>query len=369
MENRRNIILKPILGGALLGAFLLAVMPVFAYEQNNTHPALTANIVDFYNLSLSGRELTYQEKRWLIQGSINEDNGVRMLYHFYDPVHDRGLAMVAGASSKNWGLAINFQANVLGRQYAGFSSVFSDGSKADYSYQRALDDYAKGDRERAFVAFGHILHLLEDAGVPDHTRDDPHPPILDLGSPYEHEMAKWSLQNFQIARTLFLRREKPVLLSSIENYFDRVANYSNNNFFSKDTINNEVYSKPVLNNLKNLYFNGSTRLFVVNKDKNGLDFPIALAVTDSTNKNIKSITLYNEIVNSYILDGYWDRLSKEVVIGGAGALKLFLEEAEKAKKEYLVKQEQKKPSFWAQVASLFGFDGGDNDGLATPNQI
>ena len=246
MENRRNIILKPILGGALLGAFLLAVMPVFAYEQNNTHPALTANIVDFYNLSLSGRELTYQEKRWLIQGSINEDNGVRMLYHFYDPVHDRGLAMVAGASSKNWGLAINFQANVLGRQYAGFSSVFSDGSKADYSYQRALDDYAKGDRERAFVAFGHILHLLEDAGVPDHTRDDPHPPILDLGSPYEHEMAKWNPDNFQIARALFLRREKPVFLNSMEGYLNRVAKYSNNNFFSKDTIFVDRYNNPTV---------------------------------------------------------------------------------------------------------------------------
>ncbi|OGN13467.1 MAG: hypothetical protein A3J47_03870 [Candidatus Yanofskybacteria bacterium RIFCSPHIGHO2_02_FULL_43_22] len=368
MENSHTLSSKLILGGALLSVLLVPVL-AFGYSQNTTHPALTDEIVDFYNLNFPNDKITEEEKQRLIQGSIDEDDGLRMLYHFYDPVYDRGLAIVAGASSKDWGLATNFQANVLGKQYAGFTSVFNNSSKADFSYGRALEDYAKGDRERAFIAFGHILHLLEDAGVPDHTRDDPHPPVLDLGSPYEHEMAKWSLQNFQIARTLFLRREKPVLLSSIENYFDRVANYSNNNFFSKDTINNEVYSKPVLNNLKNLYFNGSTRLFVVNKDKNGLDFPIALAVTDSTNKNIKSITLYNEIVNSYILDGYWDRLSKEVVIGGAGALKLFLEEAEKAKKEYLVKQEQKKPSFWAQVASLFGFDGGDNDGLATPNQI
>src|SRR3989344_1469431 len=199
MENYNTLDKKLILGGALLGAFLIFAMPVFAYDQDKTHPALTDEIVDFYNLNFPDRKITDEEKQRLIQGSINEDNGVRMLYHFYDPVHDRGLAMVAGASSKNWGLAINFQANVLGRQYAGFSSVFSDGSKADYSYQRALDDYAKGDRERAFVAFGHILHLLEDAGVPDHTRDDPHPPILDLGSPYEHEMAKWNPDNFQIA--------------------------------------------------------------------------------------------------------------------------------------------------------------------------
>src|SRR3989338_3549097 len=243
MENSHTLSSKLILGGALLIVLLVPVL-AFGYSQNTTHPALTDEIVDFYNLNFPNDKITEEEKQRLIQGSINEDNGLRMLYHFYDPVHDRGLAMVAGASSKDWGLAANFQANMLGRQYAGFASVFSDGSKADYSYQRALDDYAKGDKERAFFAFGHVLHLLEDAGVPDHTRDDPHPPILDWGSPYEHEMAKWSPTNFQIARKLFLTREKPVVLGNMLDYFDRTANYSNNNFFSKDTISNANYKNP-----------------------------------------------------------------------------------------------------------------------------
>ena len=166
--------------------------------------------------------------------------------------------------------------------------------------------------------------------MPDHTRDDPHPPILDFGSPYEHEMAKWDPNNFQIARSLFLRRERPILLSDLGSYFDKVANYSNNNFFSKDSISNKIYTKPSINDLKKLSFNGVERLFIIGYDKNSKEFPLALVVTDPITKEIVDITLYNEIVNSYILDGYWERLSKEVVVSGAGALRLFLDEAEKA---------------------------------------
>ena len=360
-------VLSFILGGALLSAFLVLAAPVFAYDQNNTHPALTDEIADFHNLSFPDQKLSYQEKQWLVQGSINEDDGVRMLYHFYDPVHNRGLAMVAGASSKDWGLAANFQMNVLGRQYAGFTSVFNDSSEADFSYGRALEDYAKGNRERAFVAFGHILHLLEDAGVPDHSRDDTHPPILDLGSPYEHEMAKWNPDNFQIARTLFLRREKPVSLSSMGSYFDRVANYSNNNFFSKDTISNEKYSKPLIGSIKKLKIDSGENYFIVGIDsRTNKEFPLAFVDIKfgSLGLEISKFVVTHEQIGSYILDGYWERLSKEVVINGAGALKLFLEEAEEARREYLAKTEQKKPSFWAQMLGVFGFG---SDLLTTPD--
>lgn len=360
MENRDNIIPKLIQGGALLSAFLMVVIPVFAYDQQNTHPALTDEIVDFYNLNFPDKKINKEEKQWLTQGAIDEDSGVRMLYHFYDPVYNRGLALVAGASSKDWGLSANFQANVLGRQYAGFTSVFNKDSEADFSYGRALEDYTKGDRKRAFYAFGHILHLLEDAGVPDHTRNDPHPPWLDFGSPYEHEMTKWNSKNFNISRGLFLKKEKLVSLNSIESYFDKVANYSNVNFFSKDTITNKVYPKPSINNLKRTNFNGVKKLFIVNKDKNNLEFPIAF-IQEKNNKI--SASIHSKELGSYILDGYWQRLSKEVVINGAGALKLFLDEAEKVKQQYLAKEKHKKPSFWAQLLGVFGVGRSSDDEL------
>lgn len=218
---------KYLKGGALLGAFLITTIPVFAYNQEFTHPALTDEIVDFYNLSFPSNKLSAEDKKWLIQGSIDEDIGERPLFHFYDPVYNRGIVFL---SSKEWALKDHAQADYYNRQLAGLISVTNTESNADYSYDRAVQDYARGDRKRAMTAFGHTLHLLEDAGIPDHTRNDPHPPYFDeafhQASPYESEMAKWSPNNFQIARALFLRREKPVALSNMASYFDRTANYS-----------------------------------------------------------------------------------------------------------------------------------------------
>src|SRR3989344_2963940 len=368
MENRRFINHKFILGGALLSVLLVLVnaSPIFAYSQNTTHPALTDEIANFYNLSFTDKTITQEEKQWLIKGSIDEDDGGRFFSHFYDPVYDRGLQSVFTAgvptfSSKKWAFG-GTQKDFYNSQMTGYAAISGADSIHDFSYDRAIQDYAKGDKQRAFIAFGHVLHLLEDAGVPDHTRNDPHPPVLDLGSPYEHEMAKWNPDNFQVVSRLVRNREKPVVLSDIGSYLDRVANYSNNNFFSRDTISNREYIKPSINNLKRIRVNGTERLFVTNQDKNGADFPIAF-VQEEKDGNI-NFYVYSSEIGSYILDGYWERLSKEVVISGAGALKLFLEEAEIAKKEYLAKQEQKKPSFWAQIASLFGFGGNNSDELA-----
>lgn len=359
MENRFIITLKFISGGALLSAFFFA-FSVFGYSQNTTHPALTDEIVDFYNASFPDDKITYEEKSWLIKGTIDEDEGGRFFNHFYDPVYDQGLrsfytAGIPVISLKKWALG-DTQKNFYNSQMAGYAAVSSADSAYDFSYNRALLDYAKGDRQRAFVAFGHVLHLLEDVGVPDHTRNDPHPPILGLGSPYEHEMSKWNPENFQIVSKLIKNREKPVALSSVGSYLDRVSNYSNNNFFSKDTVSNNRYFYPILSRLKKIRFDEIDRLFVINQE----NLPVALVKERNGKLSYSIYTLDTPEINSYILDGYWEKLSKEIVVNGAGALKLFLEEAEMARRDYLAKQEQEKPSFWAQIISLFGFGVSDH---------
>ena len=345
MENRIVINFKLILGGALISALLVTSNSIFAYNQDKTHPALTDEIVDLYNLNFPANKLTEQEKQWLIQGAIEEDSGERPIFHFYDPVYNRGIAHF---SSKEWALKPSVQANYYNSQLTGFAAISGGDSANDFSCGRALNDYAKGDRQRAFIAFGHTLHLLEDAGVPDHTRNDPHPPVLDWGSPYEHEMAKWSPENFQIAKKLFLIREKPVVFNSVSDYFDRIANYSNNNFFSKDTISNKTYPSPVLSYLKKINFKGTDRLFVVNQENLAIAF-----IQERNNKLSYSIYIPDGDMDTYILDGYWDRLSKEVVLNGAGALNLFLTEAEKAKTEY-ANQSPEKPNWFARLLGLIG---------------
>jgi len=362
MENRRIIKLATFIkGGALIGALFITSTAVLAYDPNNAHPALTDEIVNLYNLNVPSNKLSAEDKKWLIKGSTDEDSGERSLFHFYDPVYNRGIVFL---SSKEWALKNHAQADFYNRQLTGLVSVTNTESNADFSYDRALQDYARGDRKRAMIAFGHVLHLLEDTGVPDHTRNDPHPPYFDeafnQASPYEQEMTKWNPQNFNIAQKLLKSGEKPVILNSMRSYFDRVANYSNNNFFSKDTINNETYYDPDTKQLEIIPVNGRSRLFIINKDKNNQDFPIALVGAGEDKELNNAFLLTSPKIGSYILDSYWNRLSPEIVLNGAGALKLFLEDAERAKVEY-AKKLQEKPSLWAQLLRIFGIgDTSDN---------
>ena len=57
---------------------------VFAYDDQTTHPALTDEIINFYNLSFPNNQLTPQQKKWIFDGSILEDKAPRWINHFYD---------------------------------------------------------------------------------------------------------------------------------------------------------------------------------------------------------------------------------------------------------------------------------------------
>ena len=46
--------------------------------------------------------------------------------------------------------------------------------KGNRTWERAVYEYANGNPKEALYTLGYILHLIEDAAVPDHTRDDPH---------------------------------------------------------------------------------------------------------------------------------------------------------------------------------------------------
>jgi len=187
MENKRNIkifILKCLFVLAVFGLVLNLPFKLKAYNDTMVHPALTEEVVKFYNLNFSSNKISDQEMNWIRRGSIEEDTGIRSLNHFYDPVHNVGLKGME-LSAKNWSQNTLAQAQKSATYYlAGFfKNPFNHST--DYSWDRALYDYAKGNKERAYIALGHIVHLIEDMTVPDHTRDDAHPPVGGMGSPYE----------------------------------------------------------------------------------------------------------------------------------------------------------------------------------------
>ena len=88
--NATNSFLKRLI---LILASIILTAPfasVFAYDDQTTHPALTQEIVDFYNAKIPSDQITPEEKEWIIQGSILEDTPPRWINHFYDPIYKTG---------------------------------------------------------------------------------------------------------------------------------------------------------------------------------------------------------------------------------------------------------------------------------------
>lgn len=349
-----------IIGGALL------VLPFFtsSYSDDTTHPALTQEILNLYSNSYDRPKFTTEERELVIKGSIEEDLDARWFYHFYDPIENRGLvlenspvasdpllAYIGGAriqseweSSKIWAENTLLQGGLEESLTAGlFGDLFSDDD--DYSWERAIYDYTWGDKNRGLKGLGHILHLLEDATVPDHTRNDPHPPVLELGSPYEAWAKKFNRKTI----TINLLNEKPIELQNLSSYFSSLAENSNNNYFSKDTVCQNAYGKPIsdfqrIEKLKG----GDEYIFIYKRDDSGQSYKLAAQPTKSTwfeTATKEECPLILDDNNDLVLTDYWTRLSKQAVLHGAGVVKLFFDEVEKEKQ---TKELYNKNRSWAR---------------------
>ena len=341
-----------IFGGMVLVSIFLSLTPgnVLSYSDTTTHPDLTREIIDFYELS-GGRKFTEEQKQWIIQGSIDEDAAPRWLNHFYDPVFERGLdtsmPFVNGYSSKNWGLYSKYQLAKLGQ--TGTAGVMiaglSDPSSLPFvfSYEAGIERYARDKEKDAYITLGHILHLIEDLTVPEHTRNDAHPGG-NLPSHYEN----WTKENSagltqNLGKRLFVKGDKPVIYADLESYFNNLATYTNTHFFSPRTINLEIYLKP-----KIVYEDGT---FAYGKDENGELYDLARVLSDKDTK------IYF-LKDPQILQEYWLRLSRQAVINGAGVVQLFLNQATAARDAELAKQKgaqplAKKSSFISQIINFF----------------
>ncbi len=166
---------------AIVGWLLVLPVAALAYEIP-THERITEisgdrsgvdqvlrsdlGIGDGLRTSVSGRRLS----NWLTQGSRREDDPVRFLNHFHNPLaadwSQAGLLLSVGQSSILWG--------------QNGSQGFPSWSWRDVRqlYFDALTKPAKADRDRGlgrtFEGLGRQVHLTQDAASPAHTRNDPH---------------------------------------------------------------------------------------------------------------------------------------------------------------------------------------------------
>jgi len=350
--------MKRLAGFALfLLVFLLITQNALAYGVE-THAFLTDEVVKFYNQRYPNQKIIPELAPYLIDGSRHEDETLRYMNHFYDPVNNRGLAdwPYYGASSKVWAeddsnqnkLAYKILPNSIATILTAdqYQKVDAFIRQTNFTWQKAVELYAHGESEKAFYAMGHIIHLLEDVSVPDHTRNDAHPPFDEGGSPYENWTHDFTRENPDWALAGRLLGKKPIGLNYLAEYFDAMANYSNNNFYSKDSISRYSFPEPD-------YFDGDSEdTFVYKKDKEFGDYK--LLITNGTFN--WAIIRDGELDSPEILSDYWHRLSVKAVQYSAGLINLFFQEAEQAKTAYELEKTQRPylSTIINGISSIFG---------------
>src|SRR5712691_5310213 len=187
-------------------------------------------------------------------GAFHEDDMPRSVNHFFDhqngnngltiqPVPFVPFCNTVGVSAKDW--ALHFPLNTNGLD------------AAHQAFYENLTGVTQGDRDLAafalFEDFGHIVHLVQDMGQPEHTRNDQHLvlfgwgltgfPIANAASLYEN----WTRDH--IALSNLLPDGTPVeglfngfptpKLGTYDSYFSNglfgMADYSSDNHVTQDT--------------------------------------------------------------------------------------------------------------------------------------
>ncbi len=266
--------------------------------------------------------------------AIGEDTEPRYVNHFYDPIYKNGwsgehaifsqdamremsdiaIAPVGAVSALNWVHNQELQAEY--QRYLG-----------NKTWEKAIYEYVKNkNKQEAYYALGHVLHLLEDMAVPEHTRNDTHTPLNE--SPYENYSARYTRDNFYIVDEI--KNQKQPVFNSLDEYFEYLANYSNNYFFSRDTINDGKYNKPQII--------GDDGQYGYALDIDQQKFKVALENIQFLKQGENFVQVKNYIIEDKpasvpILNAYWTRLSREAVLSGAGVINLFFKEVEEAEKD------------------------------------
>ncbi len=263
---------------------------VFSYDTEVAHPFLTEKVIELFNKN-SEIQISQQQREWLKQGAIEEDTPIRWMNHFYNPITGNGLW--GFSSAKDWS-----RENIKQLFYP----------KGNQTWQKAIEFYTNGDKKQAFIALGHVLHLIEDMSVPAHTRDDAHPE----GDPYESWVKNNAEKNFEgVSITNF---------DNLDNFFDLLAGYSNKYFLSKDTINkNELANKNIFR--KKI---GENKFVDCIQGEDSLDNKFCLVFTEGS-----YFTRFYFIDDPIVHSDYYSLLAPKAISYGAGVIDLFFKEVEK----------------------------------------
>lgn len=313
----------------ILLSLLIFIWPLlsWALSADLTHPGLSSEAVNLFNLYNPESPISNKERELIEKGSTDEDNDLRWLHHFYNPSTQKGLWGLA--SSKEWGFSSDLQKKFSIASSSKLALILGLANESkDFSYPRAVRDYQTGDLPRSFYSLGHVLHLLQDLSVPEHSRDDAHPKLHNsVSSPYEVTMEKWHKGNISLAGEIFKTKLEIPKYEKPEMYLDQVAQYSHNYFFSADTIQSSKYPYPKISSTR--IVNGA--LIAMGKEEDGQEFPLAV-LNVRVYRNIVQVSgasLIDSRIGTMIMDEYWSRLSKKSLIMSAGLISNFIKDVQR----------------------------------------
>lgn len=354
MEDRKYV--KYIIPAILVLGFLFS-QATLAYD-GETHAYLTREIFDFYNQRFPQNKIDGSLLDYLTEGARREDDIPRWMNHFYDPVNNKGLTSVYGNgyASKIWANDAEKQNETRYKTFTAIASALTAvrekkisalTTETDFTWKKAVDLYVKERKEEAFFVLGHVLHLVEDAAVPEHTRNDAHPGIGEDYSPYERYTKSFSLSSPDNNLKNRLENKPVIPANSLNNYFNSMAFYTNKNFYSKDTIDN--YDKPKEDYIKQdgIYFYGFK-----NDEENNKYHLIAYNNDPNRYGWLNTKPTVEEKKQSLVLQDYWSLLSVKAVQHGAGVMDLFFKEV--AREKVKEQTEQKSQSFFAALIETVG---------------
>lgn len=182
----------------MVAMLLFSQKSLHAYDDAKTHPDITQASIDksrlndflIYNLGiLEGKNKTYYGRTitdLLESGSTNEDHPLnRAQNHFWNPINNTGLGDIfEGKPNRDWAMGRDGNWNPIydcqdDNDYCSWTGCSCNAYSwrvAGDEYYKALTSTSETERNQHFIKFweslGRDLHLLEDMGVPAHTRND-----------------------------------------------------------------------------------------------------------------------------------------------------------------------------------------------------
>ncbi len=328
--------------------FLFILFPLFsfAFDANSTHPALTEEIVKYYN-SFAERKITNEELELLKQGSIFEDKSPRWVNHFYDFFNNSAInwSTLRGVSE----IAIKLFLKTL--PHKPLKSIdWSQNELAQLKYldnrvyQKAKRLYFENKRE-AFLTLGYILHLLEDLGVPEHARGDAHAGVGFIGDPksnYEdYAKSITDKYNLKFAEELIKNKTQPYKFNDINSIFTSLAKFTASNWFSEDTIN--LFSLPKITHYQKIEDNKVLAF-------NNSNVPIALKFYDFKNRQY-IYTTDNDLIHQH----WFNSVVPEILKHGVALLDLYFLEVKDMEKEEAIKLHEEYKGLTTSLINFVSF--------------